>query len=229
MDKTEEMSMEQLLEYFYKAATWDHPDYKAESLRRFAEKEKEIAAIREFFVAAEFNHVDELMKNTPTQFKLLGEIVAFEIKNKNVQVADLTAQVASLKAANLTLQNEIQKFSEYLKLPGDGRLLSVQVIEAFEKLTAELEDEKTRAATSEFCCSEWKADLDKLKANNLRDAIIGDAEKIRLTAELQREKLKLSYWRDGKEDHECEYEMGNCLICGKDMNGCKAEEAQDEL
>jgi hypothetical protein len=29
-------------------------------------------------------------------------------------------------------------------------------------------------------------------------------------------------------DHECEYEMGNCVICGEDMSGCKQTEGGGE-
>lgn len=46
-----------------------------------------------------------------------------------------TKEIQTLREGHAVLQREIERFSRHLGLPGDGRLLSDQVIEAFDMIT----------------------------------------------------------------------------------------------
>jgi len=56
------------------------------------------------------------------------------------QIREAIAELAKKDEEMNVIQNEIGKFAVYLKLPGDGRLLSEQVIEAFAALQAKIKE-----------------------------------------------------------------------------------------
>lgn len=53
------------------------------------------------------------------------------------EIEALKAELENVQAGNRVLQREIAKVAEHFGMPGDGRLLSEQWIEAYEKVNKE--------------------------------------------------------------------------------------------
>jgi hypothetical protein len=122
-----------------------------------------------------------------TNWKILWQGAQEEIerlKADNENWKQSAAQFLENQRYYCGLLDEIAKnFGHEAYTSDDGSVqdspLRAKMPELVAALQKEVEDAKTRAATSEFCCSEWKADLDKLKLANLKNAILGDADSVR--------------------------------------------------
>jgi hypothetical protein len=104
------------------------------SEKSVAELQRQVAAVREYFIAAEFRDIDTLMKNSPDKFLLLGETVASVTKGYVQQVAELEDKNQAL------LDSGIKDLNNLINC----RQQKCNLTDKIERLTTELQAERER-------------------------------------------------------------------------------------